>query len=196
MKSKAESMCLKEAFQKQSHRNIYKETSEVQIAAYLAEHHLPFTLSSPLVHIIQSRAPKNSGEQAALQQLKMIDTKCSNIVRQGLGLYFAKELVTVLRETKFCIIPDETTDVATEKQLGIVVRYFDNEKMDIITCFFNLVSVQCSTAAGLYGAIKESLSEKNISICNAIGYSSDTTNVMFGDNASVVSMLKDDQPHL
>lgn len=84
----------------------------------------------------------------------MSATKCSNIMRQGSGLYFAKELLTVLRETKFCIIPDETTDVVTEKQLGIVVRYFDNEKMDIVTCFFDLVSVQSSTAAGLYGAIR------------------------------------------
>ena len=181
MKSKRESMCLKEAFQKQSQRNIYKEASEVQIAAFLAEHNLPFTLARPLVHLIQSRAPKNSGEQAALQQLKMSDTKCSNTVRQGLGLYFAKELVTILRERQFCIIPDETTDVATENQFGIVVRYFDNKKMDIITCFFDLIYVQSSTAAGLYGAIKESLLERSIPLCYEIGHSSDTTNVMFGD---------------
>lgn len=147
MKIEAENMTVKEVFQKQTQQNIYKEASEVQVAAFLAEHNLPFTLASPLVSLIQSPAPKNSREQAALQQLKVSDTKCSNIIRQGLGLYFAKELVTALRETKFSIIPDETTDVATEKQLGIVVRHFDSEKMDILTCFLDLISVESSTAA-------------------------------------------------
>lgn len=196
MKSKAANMCVKDVFQKQALKSVYKESTEVQVAAFLAEYNLPFTLANPLVHLIKSRAPKNSGEQAALQQLKMSDTKCSNIVRQGLGLYFAKELVTILRKTKFCVIPDEMTDVSTEKQLGVVVKFFDAEKMDVITCFFDLIRVENGTAAGLYEAIKESLIQRNIPLNNIIGYSSDTTNVMFGEHESVVSMLKKEIPHI
>ena len=46
------------------------------------------------------------------------------------------------------------------------------------------------TAVGLYNAIKSSFEEKNIPIKNIIGFSLDTTNVMFGEHQSVVSLLK------
>jgi hypothetical protein len=53
--------------------------------------------------------------------------------------------------------------------------------------------VNCS-ATGLYKAIKDSFEEKKIPIKSIIGYSSDTTNVMFGEQQSVVALLKGDAP--
>lgn len=62
--------------------------------------------------------------------------------------------------------------------------------------FFDLVPVQSSTAKGLYSVIKETLLEKNIPLENVIGYSSDTTSVMFGEKESLVSLLKKGLPHV
>ena len=59
-----------------------------------------------------------------------------------------------------------------------------------------MVAVEQSTAAGLYEAIKSSLEEKKIPIKNIIGCSSDTTNAMFGEHQSVVSLLKKDAPYV
>jgi hypothetical protein len=53
--------------------------------------------------------------------------------------------------------------------------------------------VNCS-ATGLYKAIKGSFEEKKIPIKNIIGYSSDTTNVMFSEQRSVIALLKKDVP--
>ena len=196
--AKAKEACksVKTAFQHQTDQGLYKENTEVQVAAFIAEHNLPFTLSAPLLDLIKSRAPRTSADSATLAQIKLSDTKCVNIVRQGIGLYFAEELVLKLRNTKFSIIPDETTDVSTEKQLGIIVVFWDDENMEIIVRFFDLVPVHCSTAKGLYSAIKNSLLEKIIPLANVIGYSSDTTNVMFGASESVVALLKNDMPHV
>ena len=82
------------------------------------------------------------------------------------------ELTKILRKSYFSIIPDETTDVSTEKQLGICVIYFDENDMKIVTRFFDIVSVVDSTANGLYQAIKNALNEKAIPMENIIGYSS------------------------
>ena len=46
----------------------------------------------------------------------MAATKCSNVIRQCVGLYYAKELTEILRHKRFSIIPDETTVVSSEKQ--------------------------------------------------------------------------------
>ena len=55
-------------------------------------------------------------------------TKCTNVIRQGVGLYYAKELTEILRHKRFSIIPDETTDVSSE-QLGVCVMYVDEKDL-------------------------------------------------------------------
>ena len=163
---------------------------------FLAEHNLPLSLIGPLVSLFKSTAPVNSKEVEVLKGIHLSTTRCTNILRQGLGLYFSKELVQILRDTYFSIIPDETTDVATEKQLGICVLYFDELTVQPVTRFFDMVEVETATAVGFYNAIKSSFEEKKIPIKNIIGYSSDTTNVMFGEHQSVVSLLKKDAPYV
>ena len=46
----------------------------------------------------------------------------------------------------FTITPDETTDVSTEKQLGICVVYFNEKPVRPVTRFFDMVVVEQSTA--------------------------------------------------
>ncbi|KAI4455591.1 hat family dimerization domaincontaining protein-related [Holotrichia oblita] len=53
-----------------------------------------------------------------------------------------------------------------------------------------------STANDLYGCLKNVVMEKKIPFDNLVGYSSDTTNVMFGDNHSVYTLLKQDLPYI
>ncbi|CAB3978632.1 E3 SUMO- ligase KIAA1586-like [Paramuricea clavata] len=107
-----------------------------------------------------------------------------------------EDLVQKLRETYFSISPDEMTDVTTEKQLGICVVYFDQQRVQPVSRFFDMVEVEQATAAGLYGVIKSLFEEKKIPITNIVGYSSDNTNVMFGENQSVVALLKKDAPYV
>ncbi len=112
----------------------------------------------------------------------MGDTNCSNVLRQGIGVYFPKGLVKKLRNTKFSLIPDETTNIFIEKQLGIVA-YFNYENMNTNSVLW------LNTREGLFDAIQQSLQDKNIAPKNVIAYSSDTMNVMFGDRGSVVTWL-------
>jgi len=88
--------------------------------------------------LIQSIAPTDSSEKTAFSQIHLNATKCTNIIRQGTGLYFASMLTKKLQKTKLSLILDETADVVTEKQLGIVVVYCDAENLNLITQFFNL----------------------------------------------------------
>ena len=83
-----------------------------------------------------------------------------------------------------------------EKQLGIRVVYFDKQTVQPVTRLFDMVKVEQATAASLYGTIKSLFEVKKIPITNIIGYSSDTTNVMFGENQSVVALLKKDVPYV
>ena len=123
-------------------------------------------------------------------------TKCTNVIHQGIGLHYAKELIDILRGKRFSTIPDETTDVSSEKQLAICAMYVDETDLSAVSRFLDIVEVDNSGAHGLYQATRRIFEEKLIPLSNIIGYSSDTCNVMFGENLSVSTLLKKDFPHV
>ena len=109
---------------------------ESRIGAFIAENNLPINISQPLVNLIKACAPQKSVEK--LSKLSMSKVKCANVLRQGLGLYFSRDLICWLKETKFSIIPDETTDVITEKQLAISVSYFDYQVCEVVNSSYDM----------------------------------------------------------
>jgi hypothetical protein len=65
-------------------------------------------------------------------------TKCNAVIRNVIGETFKEQLVETLKETKFSILIDESTDISTVKTMCIVVRFYDNSKKKIVTKFFEL----------------------------------------------------------
>ena len=60
----------------------------------------------------------------------------------------------------------------------------------------DMIESEDGTAAGIYANMKESFHELNIPMANIVGYSSDTTNVMFGQYNSVSQLLKSEFLHV
>ena len=87
--------------------------------------------------------------------MRLRATKCTNI-----RLFHAKELVEILRQKKFSIIPDETTDVSTAKQLAMCVMYV-NDDLKPVNRFLVIVEASDTGAKGLYQTMKMSLEEKS-----------------------------------
>ena len=165
---------------------------EVKLCAFIAEHNLPLTLSESMVTLIRSLFPND----AALSSVKLGKQKTTNIIRQVLGFDYLKEMVSLLRSRKFGIIIDEATDKSVKKQLAIVASFFDVEKFEVQYWLLDMVETEVGTAAGIYAKMKESFHELNIPMANIVGYSSDTTNVMFGQYNSVSQLLKSEFPHV
>lgn len=134
--------------------------TECRIAAFIAENNLPLSLFKSLLDLIKATCPASTWEKDMLQQLKMCATKCTNIIRQGLRFRFSEELIDRLKVTKFSIIPDETTDVSSDKQLAVCVVYFDYEKYESVTSFYDMVVVEKCDSVSLYTAIKRCFQEK------------------------------------
>lgn len=185
-----------ECFKKQQQPKAYQMLTECRIAAFIAENNLPLSLSKSVLDLLKATCPANTFEKDMLQQLKMSATKCTNIIRQGLGFRFSEELIDRLKVTKFSIIPDETTDVSSDKQLAVCVVYFDYEKNESVTSFYDMVVVEKCDLVSLYAAIKRCFQEKDIPLDNIIGFSSDTCSVMFGETQSVVALMKSEFPHI
>lgn len=108
-------------------------------------------------------------------------TKCISIVRNVTGQHCFEELVTTLKDKKFSLLVDESTDVSSIKQLAMIVRYDDQEK--IVDQFLALVPVHDATANTLYKVVTTFFKENNISWkTQMIGYASDGANNVSGCN--------------
>lgn len=116
-----------------SNKQIYQNTKgnhvqrakiiELQLAMLLVEHNIPISFSDALVEFI-----KGLDIDSKVQSLLSCDrTKCSALIKNVIGRVAFEELVLNLREKKFSIIIDESTDIGTEKHLVIVVRYLGDD---------------------------------------------------------------------
>ena len=79
----------------------------------------------------------------------------------------------ICQYTNFSLIFDESTDISISQVLAIIVRYFDMKSLDVVDKLLDVVSVEDTTADGLYRAVKDVFTENNINISNVVGFGSD-----------------------
>ena len=86
--------------------------------------------------------------------------------------------------------------MSTLKQLAILGTYFDMQSFETKYSLLDMAEITDGTAYGIYSAVKQVFSELHFPMENIIGYSSDTTNVMFGEHNSVSQLLRAEYPHI
>lgn len=135
-------------------------------------------------------------EIAAEMQLKR--KKCTSLMQQ-LGEYINNQLSSKLKNNKFSIIIDETTDCSLDKACAIIVKYLDKSVNVIKTAMLDIVNVHQGLKGGssgesLYMKIMECLNSRDIPISNFIGFAADGASNIMGPVNSVTSRLKHGMP--
>lgn len=166
--------------------------AEIKMASFIAEHNLPFSVMDHLSDLVKEAFP----DSAIAKQFKSKRTKTRCIIKNVLAVRFRSDTVEALKNSTFSIIIDESTDVSCKKQLAVVVRYFCEKQVLIRSQFLCLIEVTNSDATSLTNTLVSFFEKNNIPLTNIIGYASDTTNVMFGEYHSVVTLLKEKLPNL
>ena len=162
------------------------KSMEIKICAFLVEYNLPISLSDGLVQLLQSLFPRDD----TIKTVTLGKQKASNVIRQVLGFNYLHQAVSTLRSEKFSFIIDKATDLSTSKQFAILATYFDMDAFETKHYLVDMVEVEAGTAEAIYSEVKNTFTELLIPMENIIGYSSDTTNVMFGERNSVSQLLK------
>jgi len=128
-------------------------------------------------------------------------TKTTAIMKNVIGKCHKEYLVKCLREVKFSILTDESTDISCTKQSCVVVRYFNNDIGKIVSHFFELSCVfgpndhnqnktfEGATGKNLFNSILKAFNDYDIPLNNLIGFGSDGCNVMMGAHNSVASRM-------
>jgi hypothetical protein len=90
--------------------------TECRLALFIAQH-TAINLTDHLIDVCKTSFVKDA------QQMQMHRTKCSNIIKNVLAPYFVENLKADLGNNKFSLLLDESTDISTQKYLGIVIIY-------------------------------------------------------------------------
>lgn len=167
--------------------------AEIKVAAFAVEHHLSYNIMNHMSELLPAIFPDSEIAKGNASKR----TKCSAVIDNVLGANFKKELQEKIEGSKFfSLIVDESTDISTESVMAVVVKYFDDAQNKESTSLLGLPLLKGTSAEGLFATMKEELGANNMNLQNCVGFAADTTNVMFGINNSIVSRLKEDNPHI
>lgn len=170
------------------------KTAEIKLCGFIAEHNISFLTMDHLCPLLSTIFPDSN----IAKDLAVRRTKSKAIVTNIISHSHKNELATILRNTKFNILTDESTDISTNKSACIVVKYFDNEKNKIETNLWELISIHDNetkvhkqgTAEHLFHKIIDTFYKHKVPTENIIGFGSDGCNVMMGQFNSVASRFK------
>ncbi|KAJ8928480.1 hypothetical protein NQ314_018961 [Rhamnusium bicolor] len=106
------------------------------------------------------------------KSLKCSRTKATSLTKYRLAKEQLEIISRKLKQTKFSLILDETTDISTEKSLALVVRFFDE------------------------GVVKDRFFGVGYTLDNLLGLAADNAAVMMGQLTGVQARFKDRLPNL
>ena len=168
--------------------------AEIKLTGLLATNNLAFRIMDVLSPLCYDIFP----DSKIAKQLAVRRTKSTALMKNALGEEFKNEIFNTLKTPGcfFSVIMDKLTDQSATKQCGFAVIYYDIEQLKVKTRFFDMVAMAYSKAQDLCDCLKLVLDQRKIPLNNLVGFSSDTMNVMFGANHSVVSLLLECLPNV
>jgi hypothetical protein len=164
---------------------------DLKLAVYIAMH----SAIRSIDHLSELINDINSGNNS-FTDLKLHRTKCSSLLKYVIAPSLLTELTLKLKTTPYSLIVDESTDCSINKYLCLCVKYFDSDINQITTTFLGLILVEKVTAAELFTAIKNFLTNLGLSLEKLVGIGTDGANNLCGKHNSLYTLLKAENPRL
>ncbi|XP_008182864.1 uncharacterized protein LOC103309369 [Acyrthosiphon pisum] len=134
------------------------QRAEIKIAAFISEHNVAFLAADHLPGLLKDCFP----DSEIAKGISTKRTKTTAIIKNVIGNSAKEELTESLKNNKFSILTDESTDIGTVKTSCVVVRLFDKSIGKIVSKFwdlhpvFNSLNPGSATAEKLFNLLMES----------------------------------------
>jgi len=171
------------------------KNAEIKLTTFIAEHNISFNSMDHFSDLIKNCFP----DSEIAKNINLKRTKTTAIIKNVIGKCHKEYLIDCLKDAKFSILTDESTDISCIKQACVEVRYFNKDVGKIVNHFFELSSVfgpndynkafEGATGKNLYNSLIKGFTDNNIPSENVIGFGSDGRNSMMFSNNSVASRM-------
>lgn len=174
--------------------------AEIKLTAFLAEHNISINSIDHLTSLLKDIFP----DSQIANKLSLKRTKATRVLND-IGKVSRNQLHDAMKENKFSVIIDETTDISTCKSCAIVIKMFKQVTGKIETKFLDLLPVYDttnditdkatgSTGEHLFQIIMNYFEEHSIPIENLIGFAADGASNIMGAHNSLSSRLREAAP--
>uniref|UniRef100_H2ZXB7 HAT C-terminal dimerisation domain-containing protein n=1 Tax=Latimeria chalumnae TaxID=7897 RepID=H2ZXB7_LATCH len=164
--------------------------AEVMFVNFLVEHNISFNTADHSTTLV-----KNMFYGSKVGKNFCGRTKSTYVLKNALAPHVRDPLLANLYGL-FSLIVDESTDRGDDKQLAMVVKYYDENQLRVETKFYRLRIVNSAIGENLFKAVKDAFQGDNIKWENVMGLGTDGAENMIGKNNSLISRIKEKQPHL
>ena len=165
--------------------------AEIYFATFVAEHNLPFMCADHFTKLCKVMFP----DSQIAQSFAAGRTKTTAIMKFAIAPRL-NVVVKACKRSPFSILCDGGNDQLDKKYFAILVRYWEDITNQVVTRFLALPVCNISTSQALFDALALEIDSRNIPWENAVGFASDTANVMVGQRNSVLSRVKLKQPNV
>jgi hypothetical protein len=104
-----------------------------------------------------------------------------------------KEIICDIADDVFCVLIDESGDVAGKEQMAVVLRYVNNEGL-LKERFLGIVSVKGTSAKSLKEALEKMLSINGLSLSSIRGQGYDGASNMRGKFGGLRTLIQNENP--
>ena len=123
-------------------------------------------------------------------------SKLSYLMVHGLAADETGRVASILKDRKFSVLIDESTDVSVAQVLALVVRVYDPLNRKTQDLLLDLVEPHGGTAQGLFQAVMDALKAAGVDQNNIIGLGADNCSTMMGANGGLRALLEEVVPGL
>ncbi|CAN7987857.1 unnamed protein product [Ixodes pacificus] len=131
-------------------------------------------------------------------EVKLHRTKCGALTTEVLDPWRLEGPVKDIGVSQYSLLIDESTDIATQKQVAVVVRYFNTsvKKVWALARYFTVFTLEGQSAQQIAQGLLDILTGVGLDLMRCIGIGTDSCNVMVGKNNSMYMHLRQKNENL
>lgn len=171
--------------------------AEIKVAAFINEHKISHQVADHLCDLISA----TFSEPEVAKKIKLKHTKAQAVINNVIGSSEKDTLAHDLKNNKFSVLIDESTDIGVVKTMCVVVRYYDCGQGKVVCRFWDLIQLfefsqidYFANAEHLFAFVIKSFEKYLVPVDNVIGFASDGCNTMMGCRNSVSSQFREKCP--
>ena len=88
-------------------------------------------------------------DRAIAKSMTMKRTKASYVMQDGIAKVEKDDITKICQSNMFSLIIDESTDISVCQILAVVVRYYDEDKCQVVDALLDSIEVYDASGEGL-----------------------------------------------
>ncbi|XP_047236692.1 uncharacterized protein LOC124877498 [Girardinichthys multiradiatus] len=166
--------------------------AEVKMAMLCAKNNVAFNFCDDFNKCVAEMFP----DSAIARKFSAGKTKATQLIKGAIATELDDELAKTCRFQPFSVMCDESNNRKANKEFVILTRLYNEATLQVVTRFMEMSVCNVGNAENLYEKLSEALRKRGIPGENLIAFNSDNASVMKGRHNSVISRLKQNQPHV